>query len=396
MMAAGKAGELGARVVLIEKNKKLGVKLLATGGGRCNLTNSTPNQKDMIGQIGKNGKFLFSALHGFGSEEVMDFFTNRGVPLKIEDNNRVFPKSDQAGDVLNALTDYLRESKVDILTDSAVKNIVKQGNKIEKIILANGEEIFAEKFIIATGGKSYSMTGSSGDGYEWLRMLGHTIVSPQPALTPLIARENFIKDLQGISLVNVLVSAYKQDKKIAEKKGEIIFTADGLSGPAIINISKAIGQALPEKTILKLDFFPQYSLVGMDEKLRQIFREANNKLLKNSLDGLLPPRLSSLVIKLSGADSEKQINSVTREERKALVNLLKELKLEVKELAGFDKAMVTAGGVSLNEVDPQTMKSKIINNLYFAGEILDLDGPTGGFNLQIAWSTGYAAGMGSY
>lgn len=395
MMAAGRAGELGSSVVLLEKNNKLGVKLLLTGGGRCNLTNKVENKKDMVSQLGENGKFLFSALHRFGAEEVMEFFTNRGVPLKIEDNNRVFPESNRASDVLNALIDYLHESKVDILTGSAVKDIVKRGNNIEKIILTNGDEIRADKYIIATGGKSYPETGSSGEGYEWLRMLGHTIINPRPALAPLIMKENFIKDLQGISLPNVSVSVYKQDKKIAEKNGEIIFTADGLSGPAIINISKAIGQALPEKTILKLNFFPQHDSAEMDEKVRRIFLEANNKLLKNSLDGLLPSRLSSMIIKLSNIDSEKQINLVTREERKKLVQLLKEFTLEAKELAGFGKAMVTAGGVALNEVDPQTMKSKIIDNLYFAGEILDLDGPTGGFNLQIAWSTGYTVGMGA-
>jgi predicted Rossmann fold flavoprotein len=392
MMAAGRAGELGARVILLEKNNKLGVKLLATGGGRCNLTNKIVNQKDLISQYGEYGKFLYKTLNKFGVDEVIDFFTKRGVPLKIEAGNRVFPISNQAVDILTALADYLRESKVTILTNSTVRQIVRLGKAIEKIVLADGSEILAEKYIIATGGKSYPQTGSSGDGYQWVEKIGHTVIDPRPALAPIVAQEAFCKELQGISLSNVLATVYKQGRKIASQNGEIMFTGDGLSGPAVINLSKVIGQMLPEKTVLQLDFFPQYNQFQLDEKIRLLFGEASNKLLKNCFDGLLPPRLASVIVKKAIIDPDKKLNSVTREERKKLARLLKEFTVEVRALAGFDKAMVTAGGVSLSEIDSKTMKSKIIDNLFFAGEILDLDGPTGGYNLQICWSTGYVAG----
>lgn len=392
MMAAGRAGESGGRVILLEKNARLGVKLLATGGGRCNLTNHK-SPKELIGQYGPNGKFLYSALHRFGAEAVMDFFSSRGVVLKTEDNDRVFPKSDKAGDVLDVLIGYLRESKVDIRLGTEVKEIVKQGNAIENVILSDGVEISADKFIITTGGRSYPQTGSTGDGYDWLRQLGHTVVTPQPALAPLTMRDNFIKELQGVSLPGVSVSVYDGQKKIAEGIDDVIFTNDGLSGPAVLNLSKVAGQIRPGATSVKLDFFPQHDPVQLDKLIQRLFRGSNNKLASHALDGLLPSRLAAVMIGLAGINKEKQINLITREERSALTAIVKGFTLESKASAGFDKAMATAGGASLSEVDPQTMKSKVIENLYLAGEILDLDGPTGGYNLQIAWSTGHIAGI---
>ena len=392
MMAGGRAGELGSRVILLEKNNRLGLKLLATGGSRCNLTNKIENNKDLIANYGPNGKFLFSAFNKFGVKEVMEFFESRGLELKVENNNRVFPKSDKAQDVLNVLLKYLRESKVEVVLNSELKKIIKQGNSIEKVILTDGRELKANNYLLAVGGKSYPETGSSGEIYKILKDFGHTIIEPRPALAPLILKDKFIKDLQGLSLADVLINVYQANKKIAFKRGELLFTGDGLSGPAVINLSKIIGSALPNSVELKLDFFPELNLKELDAKIQALFSDAKNKLLKNTLSALVAPRLATLIINLAKIDLTKPVNLITREERSRLINLLKEFKLEVKALAGFDKAMVTAGGVALNEVDPQTMKSKIIDNLFFSGEVLDLDGPTGGFNLQIAWSTGHLAG----
>ena len=392
MMAGGRAGELGSRVILLEKNNRLGLKLLATGGSRCNLTNKIENNKDLIANYGPNGKFLFSAFNKFGVKEVMEFFESRGLELKVENNNRVFPKSDKAQDVLNVLLKYLRESKVEVVLNSELKKIIKQGNSIEKVILTDGRELKANNYLLAVGGKSYPETGSSGEIYKILKDFGHTIIEPRPALAPLILKYKFIKDLQGLSLADVLINVYQANKKIAFKRGELLFTGDGLSGPAVINLSKIIGSALPNSVELKLDFFPELNLKELDAKIQALFSDAKNKLLKNTLSALVAPRLATLIINLAKIDLTKPVNLITREERSRLINLLKEFKLEVKALAGFDKAMVTAGGVALNEVDPQTMKSKIIDNLFFSGEVLDLDGPTGGFNLQIAWSTGHLAG----
>ena len=394
MMAAGRAGERGARVLLLEKNIDLGVKLLATGHGRCNLTNIAVDAKPMVDAYGKNGKFLFSSFHRFGAEDLMNFFKNRGVAIKIEYNGRVFPKSDKAGDVLNALRNYLLESKVEIRFGAEVKEIVSVGKKLEKIILANGDEVFADNFIVSTGGLSYPVTGSTGDGYKWFKKLGHTIASPRPALAPVVVKEKFVKELEGLSLKNVEISVFKEGKKVDGKIGEAIFTADGMSGPVIINLSNSIGRILPGKINLRIDFKPEMNLAEIDRQIQKDFQTDNNKLFRNYLAGALSPKLAPVIIKLLGVDGEKKVNLITVEERKKLARVLKEFVLEVKGLKGFEKAMITAGGVELKEVDPKTMRSKFFQNLFLAGEILDLDGPTGGYNLQICWSTGYAAGEG--
>lgn len=392
MMAAGRAGERGARVILLEKNSRPGIKLLATGHGRCNLTNLSADAKEMIGVYGKNGKFLLSSFHKFGVKDLIKFFESRGVAVKVEDNGRVFPVSDQAGDVLEVLKNYLLEAKVEIRYNAEVKEIVGQDKKIAKIILADGDEIIADKFIVATGGMSFPGTGSTGDGYGWLEKLGHTIARPRPALTPVIVKESFIKELEGLSLREVEISVLQDGKRVASKTGEAIFTADGMSGPIIINLSEVIGRLLPGKISLQIDFRPGLDLAELDKQIQRDFQADNNKLLKNYLSGILPARAAMLIIRLIGVDAEKKINLVTREERKKLGKILKELILEIKGLKGFDRAMLTAGGVELKEVDPSTLRSKLFANLFLAGEILDLAGPTGGYNLQICWSTGFAAG----
>ncbi|MFA6918521.1 MAG: NAD(P)/FAD-dependent oxidoreductase [Patescibacteria group bacterium] len=392
MMASGRAGELGARVILLEKNKSLGIKLLMTGHGRCNITNKTDDIRKLVEKYGVNGKFLFSSFNKFGVEEIMEFFENRGMETKIEPGNRVLPVSDKAQDVLGVLIGYLKDSGVEVKVNSEIKEIIKKSKKIEKLILANGEEIIADKYIICTGGKSYPLTGSSGDGYKWLKKLGHEIVEPLPALTPIALKDKFVKELEGVSLKDVSIFIYKNNKKIESQIGEAIFTSDGMSGPLILNMSRIVGKNLSENLKLRVDFYPQLDFDKLDRKIQADFQNDNNKLFRNFLEKLLQPKLAMVILKLFGINPEKQVNLVTKEERKKLVHLLKEFDLEISGLGGFEKAMVTSGGVKLIEIDPKTMKSKLIDNLYLAGEILDLDGPTGGFNLQICWSTGYVAG----
>ncbi len=393
MMAAGRAAENGASVLLLEKNQRLGVKLLVTGKGRCNITNAEFDTKNLADKFGKQGRFLYSALTSFGNQDTMDFFKKRGVATKTERGSRVFPASDLARDILGALQDYLKKGNVATKTEIKIKSFLRKDKQIEKIILANGEELKAKKYLIATGGKSYPMTGSSGDGYKWLEKMGHTIVEPNPSLSPVLVKESFVKDLEGLSLKNVDINIYQNNKKIDSRFGEALFTHNGMSGPIIIDMSKNIGLALKNGAVkLEIDFKPKLDFKTLDRRVQDDFTKLSNKLFRNSLRGLLPQKLIPIIMELSKIDPDKLVNSISKEERKALLHSLKNFELNVKSLHGFNKAIVTSGGVSLKEVDPKTMQSKIIKNLYFAGEILDLDGPTGGYNLQSCWSTGYAAG----
>ncbi|MEA2065240.1 MAG: NAD(P)/FAD-dependent oxidoreductase [Patescibacteria group bacterium] len=395
LMAAGRAGEIGARALLLEKNKNLGRKLLITGNNRCNVTNKECFSREMINRFGKNGKFLFSVFSKFGVKETISFFENFGVKIKIEEKNRAFPESDKSQDVLNSLISYLKKHKVKIRTESEVKDIIKSGNKINKIILSSGEEIIADKFIICAGGKSYPETGSSGDGYRWAKKLGHKITKLSPSLTPIIIKEKVVKKLEGLSLKNIRINLYKDDKKIDSIFGDAIFTADGISGPAIIDLSRKISRETLKKMKFQIDFKPTFSFTEFDQEIQKSFQKNSNKIFKNGLDELLPQKLIPVIVGLSKISPMKKVNAITKEERKKLLHLFKEFDLEIKKLAGYDKAIITSGGVQLNEINPKTMKSKIIDNLYFAGEILDLDGPTGGYNLQICWSTGFMAGESS-
>jgi len=400
MMAGGRAGELGSRVILIEKNNYLGTKLLITGKGRCNITNAEEDLKKLINVYGPNGKFLYSALNKFSNKDVINFFESRGLKTKVERGDRVFPVSDNSKDVLEVLKKYLKQNNVAIKTDAEVKNIVVKNNSITKIELKNGEEIIADNYLIATGGKSYPGTGSTGDGYKWLKELGHTITELKPALTPIIVKENMVKELEGLSLKNVEVSLWKE-KKLASYFGEALFTGNGLSGPVVLNLSKKINEyfesssarATTDKLKIKIDFKPALDFSTLDKRIQKDFAKQKNKQFKNSLDKLLPQKLIPVIIKLSKIEDNKKVNEITKEERKKIVKLLKEFELNVKGLVGFEKAIITSGGVDLKEVNPQTCQSKIIDNLYLAGEILDIDGPTGGYNLQVAWSTGCLVGQ---
>lgn len=399
LMAAGRAGEQGARVVLIEKNDQLGLKLLMTGGTRCNLTNYLEAPKILAANFGEAGsprfggagRFLIAAFSRFGPKETVDFFESRGVKTKIEEGNRVFPVSDKAQEVLKALLEYVKATGGKILTGAAVSDIIIDKGRIKEIIMADGEKIKAANYIIATGGKSYPGTGSSGDAYRWLKKMGHKIITPLPALVPIIVKDNFVKELEGLSRTGVSLSLLQDGKKISTSQGDILFTSSGLSGPAALNLSRFIKQPISRGLELSIDFFPEINDEDMDDKLKEMFT-GNNKSLRNSLAGMIPPRLVPVLERSAGLEPDKKANSFTKTERRKLIAGLKDFHLGIKDLGGYDRAMITAGGLDLKEVDPKTMRSKLIPNLFVVGEALDIAGPTGGFNLQACWSTGRIAG----
>jgi len=391
LMAAARAGELGAKVILVEKNPGLGVKLLLTGGGRCNLTNKIEDPRVFVARLGGNGKFLLAALYKFGVTETLDFFHSHGLKTKVENNNRVFPASNKAAAVLAVLLQELQKYQVAIRTSSPVKKIVSQDKKIVKIVLTSGQEILANNFILATGGKSYPQTGSSGDGYKWLAQMSHSIITPRPCLTPLLVGADFIKALEGLSIIEAKLNLYFGAKKIASTSGDVIFTATGLSGPAALDLSRLIDPEAIKDLQVEVDFLPQLEQSALDKKLQQVLT-GGTKQIKNSLEGLVIPKFKPILFKLSKINPDKKSNLISRQERLTLVKLLKNFKLKIKALAGFERAMITKGGADLTEIDPRTMHSKIISNLFICGELLDLAGPTGGYNLQICWSSGYLAG----
>ncbi|MFA5925804.1 MAG: NAD(P)/FAD-dependent oxidoreductase [Parcubacteria group bacterium] len=399
MMAAGRAAQMGARVALLEKNTTLGRKLLITGKGRCNLTQAEFDDKVIIEKFGKNGKFLFSSLAAFGPEEVIKFFEDRKLPVKTERGGRVFPVSDKSLDALRVMKKYLENHKVKIMSGSRIYGFFSDGKKITGIKLKPGRnmpgdnQISADKFILCTGGKSYPITGSTGDGYQWAKELGHTITPPAPALVPIKAKEAWIRDVQGLSLKNVEIKLLQDNKKRDSRFGEMLFTHFGLSGPIVLDLSKRAGELMRQGEVtISIDLKPALSSDRLDARLQRDFKDNGKKDFINYLPELLPQKMILLMIKLSGIDPRKKINSITRDERKKLAGLLKDLRLTADGTTGYDQAIVTSGGVSTKEVHSKTMQSRIVSNLFLAGEILDLDGPSGGYNLQMCWSTGYAAG----
>ncbi|MBN2884621.1 NAD(P)/FAD-dependent oxidoreductase [Patescibacteria group bacterium] len=390
LMAAGRAAELGAKVLLLEKNKQPGVKLLMSGGGRCNFTNlSTANL--FAETVGSNGKWLLSALKYFGPQEVIDFFQERGLTTKIEDNNRVFPDSDKASDVLNILLAYNHANGVKMQVQASVVKIISAHNKITHLILKDGKKVQGKKYIIAVGGSSYPHSGSSGDAYNWLKSLGHSMIQARPALGQIYLKGAPYM-LEGLSLENVSLSLYKESRLIDKEEASIMFTAKGLSGPAAINLSRKISLLPNDSLSLKLDCFPNEKSDFLDKRLQKIIT-ANQRLdLKNIIAHIIPKRLTDYYLGLLDISPNKKGSEFNHSERLALVDLLKNKAMLISGLADFNEAMLTVGGVDLKEVEAKTMASKNISNLYFAGECLDLDGPTGGYNLQIAWATGYVAG----
>ncbi len=392
MMAAIAAAKEGAKVILLEKNKKLGQKLLLTGGGRCNITNAEFDNKKLVSFYGKKGKFLFPAFSVFGPQEVIDFFEEEKVKTKIERGGRVFPKTNKAEHVLKAFVLALRRLEVDVALNAKVHRFSLSGDKIKKIVLKNKREVFARNYILATGGMAYPLTGSTGDGIRFLPALNHQIERVKPVLTPLIIKEHIFYSLQGLSLKNIELTVMQEKKKL-KAFGECMFTHYGLSGPVPLELSKEIGEMLELGEVkLFLDVKPALDIKKLDERIRRDFQKYSNKRFKNSLEDLLPKKMIPVIIALSKINPDKKVNEITKEERMRLARLLKKIEMSVAGLAGFELAITSSGGVPLNEIDDKTMKSKKIENLFFAGEIIDVDGPTGGFNLQLCWSSGFVAG----
>lgn len=394
MMAAYSAACSGARVELLEKNKRMGVKLGITGKGRANIT-SAVDMDDFIASFPGNGRFLYSALHEFSNWDLIDFFESRGLRTVIERGQRVFPESQRAGDVVELLYCTLLKTGVQVVTGTVVKNILVNSNQVRGVVTGAGT-LHADAVIIATGGLSYPSTGSTGDGYGWAEQAGHHIVPPRASLVPLVVKEDWVKDLQGLSLKNVRAAAFRLDGgKINEEFGEMLFTHFGVSGPIILSMSSDIGNYMFERqkpVKLCLDLKPALSEEKLDERVLRDLSTYSRRQFKNSLDELLPQKMIPIIIRLSGIHPEKESNQVNKEERKKLVGLLKNLEMTVAATRPIKEAIVTAGGVDIKEVHPKTMESKRVSGLYFAGEVLDVDGYTGGFNLQAAFSTGYCAG----
>lgn len=393
IMAAITASESGERVALLDKNSSLGKKLLITGDGRCNLTHANLNNRELASAFGKEGDFLLSPFSHFGTKELMDFFAKLDVELKTESDGRVFPKSDKSITILQALLKKLKENKASLLLNSEVIKIEKSGKSIKSITLASGEKLTAQKYILTTGGKAYPVTGSTGEGYTYAQKLGHTVIKPRAALVPVQVRENWIKNLSGLSFEDVRVSLLMGGKTIKKKEGDILFAHFGLTGPLILDMSREIGSAMAQgKTKLLVDLYYKKNQEELEMILQKLLEEKPKQELKNILAELVPIKIAPYLIYFAGLKENVIGSQINKETRAKITKVIKKLEFNVVSLVGFDRAMATAGGVLLKEIDNKTMKSKLIDNLYFAGEIIDLDGPCGGYNLQMCWTTGYIAG----
>lgn len=396
MMSAVCAAREGAFVTLLEKNEKTGKKIYITGKGRCNLTNSC-DQEVFFDNIVSNGKFLYSAFHRMDSQGVREFFESAGLRLKEERGNRIFPLSDHSSDVISALNRQMEKERVKVCLHTQAAEILTGSHPapaVRGVKLADGRELLADAVIVATGGKSYESTGSTGDGYRFAAHAGHRVKELKPALVPFVTKESWPKALQGLSLKNVSVTLKKEKKKIYEGFGEMLFTHFGVSGPLILSASSYYVKKYNDMPVrLCIDLKPALSDEQLDRRLLREFDRSRNRQFKNALDSLIPAKLIPVLVALSGIPPEKKAGELTREERNSLASCLKNLTMTVTGTRGFQEAIVTQGGVDVKEVNPSTMESKLVKGLYFAGEVLDLDALTGGFNLQIAWSTGYLAGL---
>ena len=396
MMAALMAAENGAQVMLFEKNDRPGKKILISGKGRCNVT-TDKDTTEIINSFLHNGKFLYTALASFSNQQVKYFFEEAGVPLKVERGERVFPVSDQAKDIVNALRRKLETAGVDLWLNATVKEVLYEEGRAVGVLLPNGRKIAADCVIVATGGASYPGTGSTGDGYHFARKAGHSIVTLRPSLIPLECAEGYVKELQGLSLKNVTFTiTTAEGKKLAEDFGEMLFTHFGVSGPIVLTQSyKAVDywQKNKQPLIGSIDFKPALSREKLDARFLREIEEQNKKQLKNSLPALMPSKLIPVFLKRANVSGDKAMHQITKEERMRMVDTLKDFRFTITKARPIEEAIVTAGGVSVKEVSPKTMESKLVKGLYFTGEVLDIDGMTGGFNLQAAFSTGYLAGM---
>jgi predicted Rossmann fold flavoprotein len=391
MMAAITASKSNNNVVLLEGNEKIGKKLFITGKGRCNVTN-IKDISEFFEYIPGNPHFLYSALYTYTNEDTMNFFESQGIKLKAERGGRVFPLSDKSSDIIKGLSNELIKNNVEVKFNSKVTDIKFKDNKIESVEINNIHNIKGDYFIIATGGVSYPLTGSTGDGLKFSKKLGHNIVDLKPSLVPIELQENWIKDLAGLTLKNIGISLFKESSKksLYKDQGEMLFTSYGVSGPLILKGSRYVIES--NNYHIMLDLKPALSNEELDKRIQKDFKKYINKDFKNSLDELLPKKIIPIIIGLSNISENKKVNEITKEERKNLVNLIKGIKMKIKGLRPIEEAIVTSGGVDTLEIDPSTMKSKIINNLSFAGEVIDVDAFTGGYNVQIALSTGFLAG----
>lgn len=394
MFAAIAAARNGHTVSIYEKNEKLGKKLFITGKGRCNLTNACDTET-FFNQVVSNPKFLYRAFHIMNNYDTMDFFETLGLPLKTERGNRVFPNSDKSSDVIAVLKRELLRLSVTVHYHNEVSEVlVKDGIFFGLRIKGKQEVIMGDAVIIATGGLSYSSTGSTGDGYNFAKAIGHTVTELYPSLVPLYVKEAYVKDLMGLSLKNIEVTVTSGEKQIYRDFGELLFTHFGVSGPVILSASSLIIPYIKNKNelLLSIDLKPALTIEQLDARILRDFEEFKNKQFKNSLDHLLPNKLIDVIIRLSHIDPDKKVNSVTKEERNGLTQLLKHLTFHITKPADYNQAVITRGGVNVKEINPSTMESKLVKNIYFIGEVLDLDAMTGGYNLQIAWSTAFTAG----
>ena len=397
MFAAIAAAKNGHQVTLYEKNEKLGKKIFITGKGRCNITNAA-DMEELFDAVVTNSKFLYSSFYGYTNQNVIDFFEDAGVPVKIERGNRVFPISDHSSDVIRALEREMKKVGVKVCLNTEVKSVEAEKGKFNKVVLKDTTTQTADACIVATGGLSYRSTGSTGDGFRFAENVGHKVTQCFPSLVPMETKEPWICELQGLSLCNVEAKILDGKKELYKDFGEMLFTHFGVSGPLIISASSYVGKKFMDKNgqkkelTLEIDLKPALIEEQLDQRVLRDFEENHNRQFKNAITKLFPTKLIPVMLELGGIDPEKKVNSIEKEERKQFVHLIKHFRMTLTGLRDYPEAIITKGGVNVKEIDPGTMESKLVKGLYFAGEVLDLDALTGGFNLQIAWSTGYAAG----
>ena len=392
MMAAYAAAERGHSVVLIEKNEKLGKKIFITGKGRCNVTNACEQDK-LFENVVSNPKFLYSAFYDFDNQQLMELIKNAGCPLKVERGERVFPVSDHSSDIIAAMERLMRKKGVEIRLHRTVSEVLAQDGQVTGVKTTDGKTFAADAVVLATGGLSYPTTGSTGDGYRIAKNLGHTVKECTPALVPMEISEPWCRLLQGLSLKNVTLTMACGTKKIWQGFGEMLFTHFGLSGPLVLSASSSYHKCKnPDEVTVTVNLKPALTAEQLDKRILREFEQNLNKQFKNVIGSLYPAKLTPVMISLSGIDGEKKIHEITRKERENLVELTRNLQMHVSGLRDYTEAIITQGGINVKEVNPSTMESRLVKGLYFAGELLDLDGVTGGFNLQIAWSTGHLAG----
>lgn len=392
MFASIWASRCGHDVEVFEKNEKLGKKLYITGKGRCNITNAC-DMETLFSSVITNSKFLYSSFYGYTNQDVIDFFEEIGVRTKVERGDRVFPISDRSSDVIHGLEREMKRLGVKIHLYTGVKSVEVENSSFSHLVLEDNTKVYGDSCIIATGGLSYKTTGSTGDGYRFAKELGHTVTDCMPSLVPMITKEGWVPELQGLSLRNVEATIYDGKKKLYNDFGEMLFTHYGVTGPLMLSASSVVGKRLKDKELrLEIDLKPALSLEKLDQRVLRDFEENQNKQFKNAIGKLFPAKLIPVMIELSGIDPEKKVNVISKEERLSFVHLIKHFTMTLNGLRDYNEAIITRGGVKVKEIDPGTMESKYMENVYFVGEVLDLDALTGGFNLQIAWSTAYAAG----